>query len=226
MTLYSNLHKINDDMNPRQKEMVIKKFLRTRLSKNFILQDFMTGVSFIEGTLSGYPKDNHHKIIESGKVLAGVCEAIEKQFGRLTITYGYKTPEQAEEMQAGRDSDPHCWDKDTRFKGEIFARMDVMVYAVEDGECTKHDVALWLIQNTMVDLVMTFSSSNVLCITVCPRPRRVYKEWLAKGSKTHVGTDYWQCEYGTQADWLQAKGTPSCSGGNMNWWAKFKAIGY
>lgn len=229
-----NTFKLIDGMTSDQIEKRIKSFLRVRLSQNFIMQDFMKGVTFQQGEVSGYPKDNHEHILASGRALASVCEAIEQQFGRLTITYGYKTNEIAcKQFPNGRDSDPHQWDKGTKFKGQIFARMDVMVYAVEDGRCTKHDVAQWLIKNTMVDLVMTFPSSNVLCITVAPRARRVYKEWTYKGQGTnnsnaitHIGELYWQTQYNTIEDWLQPVGAPSCSGGQMNWWGKFNALGY
>ena len=221
-------------LKPAEVEKRVKSFLRTRLSTNFIMQDFMKGVTFQQGEVNGYPTSNHLHIIESGKVLAGVCEAIEAAFGRLTVTYGYKTNEIAcKQFPNGRDSDPHAWDKGTKFKGQIFARMDVMVFAAEDGRVTKHDIAKWLIQNTMVDLVMTFPSSNVLCITVAPMARRVYKEWTYRGNGTngsnqitHIGENYWQCEYGTVADWLSPVGAPSCSGGHMNWYNKFNAVGY
>ena len=230
---YAPQHDITvDGLTQTQIERRMKDFLRTRLSTNFIMQDFMTGLSAINGDAPNYPKSNHAHIINSGKVLAGVCEALEAHFGRLAITYGYKTPEVAE-TQGARDSDPHCWDKGTKFKGDIFARMDVLIHQINDTHLTKHDVAQWLVKNTMVDLVMSFPNSNVLCITVCPRPRRVYKEWTLKGagtngsnSITHIGTQYWQVEYNTQADWLHAEGPPSKSGGHMNWFNKFTALGY
>lgn len=212
----------------QQKEFRVKSFLRYRLSKNWIMQDFMKGVTYSAADLSGYPKANHDHILKSGIALANVLEAIEEQFGRCTITYGYKTPEQADYIQKGRDSDPHCWDKGTRFKGQIFARMDVMIYSVEDGEFTKEQVASWLIKNTMVDLIMTWEKSNVFCITIAPMARRVYKEWKIKGgSVTLIGEDYWQNVYGTASDWLKPMGRPSVSGGHMNWFNKnFKARGY
>lgn len=211
-----------------QKEARVKAFLRYRLSQNFIMQDFMKGVTYSAEALAGYPVANHEHILKSGIALANVLEVIEQQFGRCTVTYGYKTYEQAEHMHKGRDSDPHCWDKGTRFKGQIFARMDVMIYSVEDGTYTKQQVAAWLIKNTMIDLIMTWEKSNVFCITLAPMARRVYKEWLTKGgSVTPIGEDYWQNVYNTASDWLQPVGKPSCSGGHMNWFNKnFKARGY
>jgi hypothetical protein len=73
-----------------------------------------------------------------------------------------------------------------------------------------------------IDLLMQWTRSNVFCITISPKPRRVWLEWgdAKKGEPkqtTFMGAEYWQRVYPTLAEKDRPKFGPSCTGGAMQW---------
>ena len=76
--------------------------------------------------------------------------------------------------------------------------------------------------NLDIDLCMTWTRSNVFCLTISPRPRRCWVQWgrpsLGEAKQeTFFGVDYWQRVYpGLPVD-QRPKFAPSCTGGRLNW---------
>ncbi len=201
---------------------------RTRLSKNFILRDFLFCSYSAANGLSNFP-ENPTTTIDAGRALCErVLEPVLAHFGRFAITYGYQSRESMD-RELDRDdqsvgphsSSPHHWDRGT-FAGQQYARVDILPYCVEDGDIEKPDFGHWLMHNLDLDLCMTWTKSNVFCLTVSPLPRRCWVQWgrtrLGEPKQEMImGADYWQRVYpGLPPDQRPRHG-PSCTGGAMHW---------
>jgi hypothetical protein len=204
---------------------------KARLSKYHLLRDFLYSS---EASVTGIPNYPEHplRVIESGKVLcAKVLTPVLDKFGPSTITYGYQnrsgmehtfTPKQKESKTS---SSPHQWDRGT-FGHKVYARVDILPYAVESGEITKDEFGEWLMDNLDIDLLMQWRKSNVFCITISPNPRRVWVEWVPTGkgdnasnSITKRGENYWLNQFPQLSEQDKPRYYPSSTNGKM-WWGK------
>ena len=201
---------------------------RTRLSKNFILRDFMFCAASAAQGLSNYP-ENPDAVIKAGRALCEqILEPILAHFGRFAITYGYQSRASMDrdlaktsKLTHPNSSSPHHWDRET-FGTQVYARVDILPFCVEDGDMTKEAFGKWLMHNLDIDLCMTWTRSNVFCLTIGPMPRRCWVEWgrPALGEpkqQVFMGADYWQRIYPSLAPSQRPKFAPSCTGGRMHW---------
>ena len=200
----------------------------TRLSKNFILGDFMFSTEAACMGLSNFPEDPA-MVVRAGRALCEkVLEPVLDHFGRFAITFGYQCREAIEadisesaRRTNPRSSNPHQWDRGT-FGKRVYARVDILPFCVQDRKVSRRDFGHWLMHTLDVDLLMQWTRSNVYCITISPKPRRVWLEWgdVKKGEhrqKTFMGADYWQRVYPTLPNRQRPKFGPSCTGGAMQW---------
>lgn len=201
---------------------------RTRLSKNFILRDFLFCTASAARGLSNYP-EHPDTVIAAGRALCEtLLEPILCKFGQFAITYGYQSRESIDIDLAAmgkplnrHSSSPHHWDRQT-FGDQPYARVDILPFCVEDGLVTKHEFGHWLMHNLDVDLCMTWTRSNVHCLSISPMPRRCWLQW---GRASHgeprqemfMGSDYWQRVYPGLPEAERPKFGPSCTGGSMQW---------
>ena len=212
----------------KEKLRNLENLALTRLSKNFILRDFLYSTSSASLRLSNLPEDRE-MVVRAGKSLCTmVLEPVLAQFGKFAITFGYQCREGIEaEMSAARrsfsphSSNPHQWDRGT-FGKEIYARVDIWPFCVEDGEVSKMDYGRWIMHNLDVDLLMQWTRSNIFCITISPKPRRVWVGWgdVKRGEPKQtpfMGADYWQRIYPNLSQTERPKYGPSCTGGAMRW---------
>lgn len=201
---------------------------RVRLSRNFILRDFLFCSSSASNGLSNFPEDPA-QVVRSGRVLCDkLLEPILSKFGRFAITYGYQSRESMDLDLSRRStpvsahsSSPHHWDRAT-FGHDVYARVDVLPFCVEDGEVSKKSFGHWVMHNLDVDLCMSWTRSSVFCLTVSPLPRRCWIQW---GRPHHgepkqevlMGADYWQRIYPQLAEHERPKFAPSATDGRMQW---------
>ena len=212
----------------KENQQNLEKVARTRLSKNFILRDFLYSTSSEVLGVSNTP-DDPEMVIRAGKALCvKVLEPLLFEFGHLAITYGYQCRACADRAVSPAQlkshpnvSNPHQWDRGT-FGCEVYARVDVLPMCVEDGQVPKDQYGRWIMHNLDVDLLMQWTRSNVFCITIGPRPRRVWFEWGdasfgERRQRTLMGADYWQRVYPALPLTEQPKFGPSHTGGARNW---------
>ena len=167
-------------MSPRNLETLAK----TRLSPNFILRDFLYSTSSAARNFSNAPEDPG-MVIRSGKSLCEkVLEPLLKQFGTFAITFGYQCREgieagmsAASRAYSRHSSNPHQWDRGT-FASEVYARVDILPFAVEDNEISKAQYAHWAMHHLDIDLLMQWTRSNVFC-----SPQRLKNASRSKSSK-------------------------------------------
>jgi hypothetical protein len=215
---------------PASNSTMLKDFeayTRTRLSKHYILRDFLYSTEAEILGLSNRPSDDPEMVVASGKALCErVLEPLWAQFGPITITFGYQSRDVLEATSTTKSptsSSPHQWDRGT-FGKEIYARVDILPQAVVDGTITKLAYAHWMMYNLDIDLLMSWHHSQVFCVTIGPKPRRVFLEWVPKGSGTnggnsvvYMGEQYWAIEWPKQTSEQRPKFGPSASGGKMFW---------
>lgn len=200
---------------------------RVRLSKNFILRDFLFSTEAAVLGLSNLPEDNE-MVIRAGKALCEkVLEPILAQFGQFAITFGYQCREAIEyginpdKLTNPHSSNPHQWDRLTH-GNEVYARVDILPFCVVDGEVSKHEFARWCMMNLDICLLMQWHRSNGCCITISPQPRRVWLEWgsslMGEPRRTdHMGTHYWREIYPNLPEHERPKFAPSCTQGSLCW---------
>ena len=201
---------------------------RTRLSKNFILRDFLFSTESACMGLSNLPEDPA-MVVRAGKALCEkILEPLLEHFGRFAITFGYQCREaieqgmsEAQKRANPRSSNPHQWDRGT-FGKQVYARVDILPFCVEDRQVSRKDFGHWMMNTLDVDLLMQWTRSNIYCITISPKPRRVWLEWgdVKKGEqqqKIFMGADYWTRIYPTLSERERPKFGPSCTAGSMQW---------
>ena len=206
----------------------IDTLARTRLSQHFLLRDFLFSSHAAAMGASNLPEDPRVAIRAGRQLCEQVLEPILKEFGHFAITYGYQSREVTEanwppaRRRVDRlSSTPHQWDRRT-FGEEVYARVDILPFAVEDGTATKRQFGHWLMHNLDIDLLMQWTRSNVACITISPRPRRVWMEWgrpsLGERRQTvHMGTEYWQGIYPGLPESQRPRFAPSSTAGKIQW---------
>lgn len=201
---------------------------RVRLSKGYIARELLFSSDSAAWGLSNFPEDTE-MFIRAGKALCEkILEPVQEHWGKCAITFGYQSREgiehgwsKAERDAHPRSSCPHQFDRGT-WGEEVYARLDILPFCVEDGEVSKHDFGHWMMHNLDIDLLMQWTRSNVYCITISPKPRRVWLEWgrpkLGEPrQKMLMGTDYWQRVYPYLPESEKPKFGPSCTGGSMQW---------
>lgn len=208
---------------------VFESMLTYRVSPNFILRDFMfVAESWLNGCHN--VPDRPEQVFRSSKALAHkVLDPLISKFGPLSITYGYQNRLGMEylysetQKKKPTSSTPHHWDRGT-FGDDVYARVDILPYAVESGDVSKREYARWAMFNLDIDLLMQWKDSDVMCITVSPKPRRVWLEWVPKGEGaggsnkiTYMGENFWGSEVHSLE--VKPKFMPSHTGGKM-WWGK------
>ena len=209
----------------RSRSTAVDNFSRIRLSKNFIMRDFLYSARGDVLNLTNYPQDSLDQVVRSGKQLCEqILEPVLAQFGRFAITFGYQNRSLIEagyKKCAPQSSAPHQWDRGT-FGNKVYARVDIWPFCVEDGEVDRHEFARWTMYNLDIDLVMQWRGSNVYCLTISPKPGRVWVEWVGEDSAHsksvyHMGQDFWLNQYPTMPKEKRPKFGPSCSGGSLKW---------
>lgn len=203
----------------------------TRLSPNFILRDFMFSTEAAVCGHSNFSTDNIEQVIESGKQLCSkVLEPILEHFGRFAITFGYQNRDTMEREFSVQDkldkkysSTPHHWDRGT-FGDQVYARVDIMPFCVEDGQVSKEDFARWCMMNLDIDLFMMWDKACIFCITISPSPRRVWLKWVSTGAGTngsnkieYMGREYWRDVFPRLPADQRPKFHPSATNGGMSW---------
>ncbi|MBL0143809.1 MAG: hypothetical protein IPP91_17310 [Betaproteobacteria bacterium] len=203
---------------------------RVRLSPNFLLRDFLFSVEAAVAGHSNFPTDDSEHVIKSGRLLCEkLLEPLLDHFGRFAITFGYQnretierrwTPE--ERLAKGHSSSPHQWDRGGPFPGEVYARVDILPFCVEDGLVSKLEFGQWIMFNLDIDLLMQWQRSNVCCMTIGPLPRRVWVEWVpagegpAGGNKIeHMGETFWNERFPSMPEAERPKCYPSATDGSM-----------
>lgn len=208
---------------------------KTRLSKNFILRDFLFSTEAAVCGHSNFPTDNVEQVVESAKLLCSkVLEPILEHFGRFAITFGYQNRttmerefSEQEKIDKRHSSTPHHYDRGTfGYGGEntIYARVDIMPFCVEDGEVPKEEFARWCMMNLDIDLFQMWDRANIFCITISPKPRRVWLKWVPTGSGDngsnrieYMGQTYWEKVFPTLAIDQRPKFYPSATNGQLRW---------
>lgn len=203
------------------------RYSRTRVSEHFLLRDFFYSARAEILGLPNRPSDDPAMVLRAGKMLCEkVCEPVLKKFGPFAITYGYQSRQLIEagyKKVSKTSSAPHQWDRGT-FGDEVYARIDILPYCVEDGKFTKYEVARWMMANLDIDLLMLWHHSNVMCVTISPKPRRVHLEWVKYGQGdggsncvSLMGEYYWQKVWPGLTEEQRPKYGPSATGGSMKW---------
>lgn len=201
---------------------------RVRLSQNFILRDFLFSTDCATRGFRNFP-DDPEAVICAGKALCEkVLEPFLAKWGRFAITFGYQSREGVEfkwskamREAKGHNSNPHQWDRKT-WGDQVYCRVDILPFCVEDGLIDKHTVGQWMMQNLDIDLLMQWRKSNGYCISISPRPRRVWFIWgnaqLGEPRREmFMGADYWQRIYPTLPEPERPKFAPSHTEGRITW---------
>jgi hypothetical protein len=220
------------DLDPWDAYKVIERFSRQRLSKNFIMRDFLYLSEATHRWVGNYPEEDHDHVLDCGRELCvRVLEPILERFGRFAITYGYSNRKhmdwglsESEAKKKYRSSNPHHWNRGT-FGHQIYARVDIVPFCVVDGEVSRKEFGQWVMDTLDVDLLMQWEKSSAYCITISPKPRRVWLEWCKAGDgeggsnkRTFRGTHYWEKVFPSLPPESRPKYYPSATGGKM-WWS-------
>lgn len=206
---------------------LMESFSLTRLSKNFIMRDFLhTNYNSVAGVCN-YP-EKPEVVLAAGKALCeNILEPIIEKFGKIFITFGYQSRAGIEMADSKiktkpKGSSPHQWDRGT-YGNKIYCRVDVLPACVQDGLVSKKEFRDWIFHNLNLDLIMSWGKSNVFCLTYSEfKPRRVAIEWVQSGTGeggsnkiTYYGEQYWMSKFAKLPKEQRPKFSPSMSDGKM-----------
>lgn len=206
-----------------------ERFGRQRVGQYFLMRDFLFSTRAEVSGQPNYPSDDPDLVLECAKKLCrDLLDPLVDQFGPMAITYGYEGRQVVESDNSRfrgnpKASQPHQWDRGTFGKG-VYARVDILPFCVEDGHVGRYEYAEWIMHNLDVDLVQQFSRSNVYCISIAPKQRRRWHEWVPNGQgdggsncKVYMGERFWRSVYPTLEPSQRPKFHPSASGGAIRW---------
>ena len=225
-------HQFAERQKPMPTAAEYESLARVRLSQNFILRDFLFSTECAARGLTNFPEDPEHVVMAGKALCEKVLEPVLAKWGRFAITFGYQSREGVEfkwskamREAKGRNSNPHQWDRKT-WGDEIYARIDITPYCVQDGLVDKHTVGEWLMHNLDIDLLMQWRKSNGYCISISPKPRRVWFIWgdPQKGEprrEVFMGAHYWNRIFPTLPQDQRPKFSPSATGGRITWRGRF-----
>lgn len=207
---------------------LMEEFSRTRLSKNFIMRDFLHSNYNSVAGICNYPEKPEIVIAAGKKLCELVMEPIIAKWGRVFITFGYQCRHGVETANPNAktkrtSSNPHQWDRGT-FGIKPYARVDILPACVEDGGVSKREFGHWCMMNLDIDLMMMWGHSNVFCITIGPKPRRVWLEWVQSGKGengsnkiTYWGEKFWTVDFPKMLREKRPVFYPSLTDGKMYW---------
>ncbi len=161
-------------------------------------------------------KDKPYKLSDSGRLYLLVTTA-----GAKYWKWNYRLDDKDSTYTLGEYPDVGLH-KARELRDAARKLVDILPFCVEDGEVSKHEFGHWLMHNLDIDLLMQWRRSNVFCITISPRPRRV---WIGWGSsklgeprrEMFMGAHYWNRIYPTLPKHDRPKFAPSCTGGSLQW---------
>lgn len=201
---------------------------KTRVSMNHIVRDFLYSSDSDFRGISNVPEDFDAVIKASEALAEKVLEPIGERFGRYAITFAFQSRDGIEadwsnekRRSHSRSSSPHQYDRLT-WGDQVYARIDILPFCVEDGKVTKQEFGHWVMHNLDICLLMQWKRSNVFCITISPKPRRIWLEWgspeLGQSKReTFMGAEYWQNVWPHLPENERPKFGPSCTGGSIQW---------
>lgn len=213
----------------RRQSQEYDNWTRTRLSKNYILRDFLYSSDSDFRGIRNVPHDRE-VVLKAARTLANeILEPIIDQFGKLHITFAYQSRagieadwSPAKKKANPHSSSPHQFDRKT-YISKTYCRIDIWPMCVEDGLVSKYEFGHWLMHNLDIDLLMQWKRSNVFCITYSEfKPRRVWLEWGSTENgepkrETFMGAEYWQKIYPYLPEEQQPRFAPSATGGSIQW---------
>jgi hypothetical protein len=131
-----------------------------RLSKHFLLSDFMGCNSvYTKGYANVFNDPYGAKLKEAQALCENALEPLLEEYSRLSISYGYLSPELSRLTVKYQDPDKpsyHRWDDG--------AACDVVLHdCIADGEAPIES-AFWMDMNLPVSRVITYSESPFICV--------------------------------------------------------------
>ena len=214
---------------------IVERYSRLRVSRHFTMRDFLwSSWSAVRVDKINYPDRPSYCYEAIRHYAEHILEPIWAQFGPLKITYGYSSKDRYEKGEVGeKNKSPHYWDRGT-FGDQYYVRTDFSILAVADKLIDRDEAALWIMNNLDVDLLMQFAKGpSIYCLTISPKPRRVWLEWVpwgkgdpsqkdGKGTNkiTKWGENFWQNVYPTLPESERPAFGPSQTDGKMYWGKK------
>jgi hypothetical protein len=209
---------------------------KVKVSNNFFMRDFLLTCRDSQLGITNLPDDEAF-VINSAKALARrVLDPVIGEFGPITVTYGYINRAISDVVspskKGAKKSMPHNWDRGT-FGNSIYARVDFIVnrFISFDTNASydtklKHVIGKWIMYNCNVDLLQMWRSSNVFCVSICDKPRRVWHEWVNSGDGDGgtnriewMGVDFWLNKFPLLKNHKKKRPRyfPSYTSGEMFW---------
>lgn len=156
-----------------------------RMSKYFILSDFVYSHTGILKGVPNMPEYDSPEVDGIRGLATNLLDPIVEQFGQLSITYGFCTPELWRLMYGGRSMTSLHTFKPPR--NQIGGACDILVHAFPDDP---RPVLNWIRQSLVYDRLIIYPQSPILCVGwTHPGPRMDCKEWVyseAQGKRVYV----------------------------------------
>lgn len=208
----------------------MEQFSRLQVGRYFLMRDFLFLSKAQFNGAHNFPEDDPDQVVRSALDLCEkVLDPIIDWAGKIHVTYGYSNRTNTERDWTDKQkakktsSQPHQWDRGT-FGKQVFARVDIVPEIVTSGKMSREDFGLALMDNLDIDLLMMWEGSNTFCVSVGPKPRRVFLEWVPKGKGTSGGNcryirgeHYWKEVYPSLPPEQRPRFHPSTSNGRMFW---------
>lgn len=169
-----------------------------RLNEHFVLSDFMYSDSIIRRGLVNKFDGGNETVISNCMQLAGFLEELVDQYGPVSVTYGYISPEVSMKTVKWRNpADPsyHRWDDgaaaDVIFHDWVSPKRNEGIWAaLDEPDASPMMLAREIAQEHDFSRMITYSESQSICIGVDrnSKPRRAFYEnrWAGEQGKKPI----------------------------------------
>ena len=152
-----------------------------------MLSDFLYSEEAATRGIKNVPPSFDGMEVESIRGLcAAILDPLVEQFGSVSITYGYVSPELQAATYAWMRPTIHNCQAAKKVKGaRLCACADVLVHSREDDP---RSVLHWIMDNCPYDRLILFPGSSIVCVGWADKPRSDAMEWVydEEGEKHYV----------------------------------------
>ena len=158
-----------------------------RVGKYFMLSDFLYSEEAATRGIKNVPPSFDGMEVESIRGLcAAILDPLVDEFGAVSITYGYVSPELHQATYPWMLKTIHNCQAAKKVKGaRLCACADVIVHSREDDP---RSVLHWVKSNCQYDRLILFPCSSIVCVGWADKPRSEAMEWVfdEAGKKQYV----------------------------------------
>jgi hypothetical protein len=146
-----------------------------RVGKYFMLSDFLYSETAVQRGIPNCPDLDGKEVQAIRKLCEHILDPVVEEFGPLSITYGYVSPELQQATYGGMTFPLHNGIPGKGRGAQLAAAADILVHSQAD---TPRNVLNFMRDRCTYDRLILYPGSSIICTAWTDRPRFDCKEWV------------------------------------------------